>query len=540
MSAYALPPRESPAHGEPPAPAADATPATVVILGADAVLAALPATAVQLFQACLAAGYQSAVPATWGDELVAEAYLDELERRGGRPVVCCSCPISAARLTAAGGELSHALLPLLAPPAAAARYIRRKAGSTPLHVTYVGACPMTGETSIDVQLTPQDFLTMLDGLGIRVEEQPTTFDGVLPPDRRRHLSLPGGIPSAGALAARGVAHRLMEIAGADYATELADQLMGGEALLLDVAPWLGCACSGAVEGMAPSNARAVVMALEPPRSPHPVVDPSVPVDVHVPLPPRPEQPPEPQLPGCAACDADDSGRRRPATTPTAGFVSPRRPTPPGGRFAISAARRTPVGVARQWAGAFPKARAEDGRLLPRAYVARRHSFPVLTPIPPIPPAPTMPTAGGPVGSRPPAALEAAGMGEMGVGVATATPPDGIEFARFVADLAEVVTHHVTPHEGWRVRLDQAMAHWHELGYDVGVLQRARVLPVAPDVNGLLDTFAGAVEHLRRLEALAVAVRPSLRGAPIFRDPRNVAAAESLVDGLLAGSPDADR
>ncbi|MHB1223931.1 MAG: hypothetical protein ACYC2G_07795, partial [Gemmatimonadaceae bacterium] len=68
----ALSPRESPAaHGEPPVPvasapvasttAADPSPGTetVVILGADAVLAALPATAVQLFQACLKAGYQS-------------------------------------------------------------------------------------------------------------------------------------------------------------------------------------------------------------------------------------------------------------------------------------------------------------------------------------------------------------------------------------------------------------------------------------------------------------------------------------------------
>lgn len=532
MSSDALPPRESPAHGEPPAPLAptavgaeSAAPATVVILGADAVVAALPATAVQLFQACLKAGYQSAVPATWGDELVAAAYLAELERRGGRPVVCCSCPIAAARLTGAAGELSHALLPLLAPPAATALYIRRKASPTPLHVTYVGACPMVGETHIDVQLAPQDFLATLDELGIVVAEQPTTFDDVLPPDRRRHLSLPGGVPSAGALAARGVPHRLVEVAGADYATELADLLMGGEALLLDVAPWLGCACSGAVEGMAPSNARSVVMALEPPRSPHPVVDPSVLVDVTAPLPPR--QPgPEPRADtGGAAVDAGPHPRPA-AITPPAAFLPARRPTPPGGRFAISAARRTPVGAARQWAGAFPKARSEGGRLLPRAYVARRHSFPVLAPIQQ---APTMSPAG-----APPAGVAVRGAGTAG-GAATATPPEGVEFARFVAGLAEVVVHHVTPHEGWRVRLDEAIARWHEHGYDTAVLQRARALPLAPDVDGLLDTFAGAVNHLRRLEALAVAVRPSLRGAPIFHDPRNVAAAESLVDSLLAGS-----
>jgi hypothetical protein len=42
---------------------------SLVILGTDAVLAAAPATPVQLAHACLAAGYGAAVPASWGDEL---------------------------------------------------------------------------------------------------------------------------------------------------------------------------------------------------------------------------------------------------------------------------------------------------------------------------------------------------------------------------------------------------------------------------------------------------------------------------------------
>src|SRR6185436_19392880 len=47
----------------------------IVILGTDALLAALPATPVQLAHACLRAGFANVVPASWGDELIASAVL---------------------------------------------------------------------------------------------------------------------------------------------------------------------------------------------------------------------------------------------------------------------------------------------------------------------------------------------------------------------------------------------------------------------------------------------------------------------------------
>ena len=46
---------------------------SIVVLGADTVLAALPATPVQLAHACRALGYDMAFPASWGDEIVASA-----------------------------------------------------------------------------------------------------------------------------------------------------------------------------------------------------------------------------------------------------------------------------------------------------------------------------------------------------------------------------------------------------------------------------------------------------------------------------------
>ncbi len=541
-------------------------PTPVVILGADALLAALPATAVQLFLACLRAGYQSAVPASWGDELVAEGYLRELEHRDGRPAICCACPLVTARLTGTGTELSNALIPLAAPPVAAARYLRRLAGSTPLHVTYVGTCPFddggASATAIDEQIAPHEFLDRLADLGIRLEEMPTTFDDVLPPDRRRHLSIPGGLPTAQAMAERGLPYRVLEVDGADFAAELAEQLMGGEAILLDVAPRLGCACSGAVAGMAPANARAVVMALEPPRSPQPVVDRSVRVDVRVPLPARPTRPeagpwmesdsaPATMTPHESGSPSAVVGVR--TATPRTSNVVSIRPTPPGGWAMTSPGRRKPVGSARHRTGAFPLARSGDGLLLPRAYVARRHSSPVLTPIPATPRewdtavATATPQGGGmataterDVGTFVPAATASVGgiatATERVVGTAAAKPsPVGQEFALFLAGLTTVVTQHISPPDQWRQRLDRAIARWWDAGYDTSVLQRARSLSAPPDVEGLLETYAAAIAQLARLEELAASVRPTLRGAPIFRDPRNVAAAESLVDGLLEGS-----
>jgi hypothetical protein len=100
---------------------------------------------------------------------------------------------------------------------------------------------------------------------------------------------------------------VVSIRDVEYAAELAQYLIMAEPVLLDVAPRLGCACSGAVSGVAVADARAAVMALEPPRSPGPVVDSSI--DLELDLKPRVEEladrPPASARPPIPEIDLDD-------------------------------------------------------------------------------------------------------------------------------------------------------------------------------------------------------------------------------------------
>src|SRR6185503_21358900 len=78
----------------------------VAIIGNDAVLAAAPATPVQLAHACLRRGFTVAVPASWGDELVAAEALRRLASRDRGPAVMCVCPYVRSRLLAPGPDLA--------------------------------------------------------------------------------------------------------------------------------------------------------------------------------------------------------------------------------------------------------------------------------------------------------------------------------------------------------------------------------------------------------------------------------------------------
>jgi len=348
----------------------------VVVLGTDALLAAAPYTAVQLAHACLQAGYASVVPASWGDELVAAAVLRRLPSFGHGPAIQCSCPIVAHRLLTTGGDLRPVMLPLVSPPVALARYLRAVSHPTRVRITYVGGCPGATDESIDIRMSPETLIGMLAERQIVLDDQPRVFESIIPPDRRRYFSQPGGVPSAERLWTDLVSRALVDVESDDFVSEIAQHLLAGEQVLMDVAPRLGCLCSGAVSGTPAREARVAVVTLEPPRSTAPVVEEQTPLDLDLPIPAVPRTPVDVVL-----------GKR----TPSSPLALPTAGTPPRGHRSTPTVTepRTPrppsAPPPRPISGSVPTARHGDGKALPRAYVARRRqSAPKGNPV--VPPA----------------------------------------------------------------------------------------------------------------------------------------------------------
>ena len=282
------PPREPQAAVSPtPAavPAVTAHVPAVVILGTDAFLAARPATPVQLANACLAAGYSAAVPASWGDELVAAACVKRLASRGDEAVIVCSCPRVVERLRRVTSLRNH-LLAFVPPPVAAARYLRARAatagpGATGggLTITYIGDCPGAADPAIDRYATPASLLRSLQRRGIVPADQPTVMDERVARDGRRFYSLPGGAPAPNWVYAEGRGSGVVEPDSKDYLAEIASLVARKERAVIDLAPRLGCACSGAVPGLPWGEVRQYVSATEPARAVHEVMDHDFDVDV---------------------------------------------------------------------------------------------------------------------------------------------------------------------------------------------------------------------------------------------------------------------
>ena len=252
------------------------------ILGSDLILASLPAEPLQVINACFALGYDIVVPASLGDELIASSVLDELGERPPGTTIHCSCPNARKRLLSAGNELSPFILNTVAPPVAAARYLRAAHGAASLHVTFIGSCGGADDESVSERLTPAEFVEICTKRGVSLTDQPRIFESCIPTDRRRHFSLPGGLPAPEAVRAVHPGTDVLSMDASGLAFDLTQCIISGRAALLDIAPAVGCPCSGFVGEFAWNDGRETIAALEPPRSPTPVVDSRLIVDLELP------------------------------------------------------------------------------------------------------------------------------------------------------------------------------------------------------------------------------------------------------------------
>lgn len=359
------------------------TPPSLLILGTDAVLAASPATPVQLAHACQAAGYRSVVPASWGDEILARRVLSVVENTN-TPLVLCVCPLVTRRLGRHAADIGSMTLCAVAPPVATAAYLRALYAPASVRITFAGTCQAGGHASIDAWLTPDELLADLADKGFQLGDQPTEFDSILPPDRRRHFSDPGGAPAPEALRRAGGAPELIELGANDFVIDLAQELLAGGRRLVDAGPALGCACSGAAPGVPAHAARARVRAGEPPRAPSPIVDHDIELPLDIIGPQCVEhgtasKASQHDATPVTARPADVTARTLAAFEPSelaaTAVAAPALPAPPAPPAPPeSTRRRSPTGNSRSVLGAMPQSRS-SGRQLPRAYVARRRSSP---------------------------------------------------------------------------------------------------------------------------------------------------------------------
>lgn len=285
-----------PSHVSAPAAAAaaagrDVRVESLLVVGNDAALAARPASPVQLAHAALRAGFDAVVPASWGDELVAAECARRLAGRGEQAAIFCACPEVANRTLSAGRDLAPFLVSLVPPPVALARYLRALYAPRIILITYAGRCSGAGTDGYDAQLMPEELLRELADRDLAPAAQPDAFEDVVPPDRRRFHSLPGGLPAVDALHAAGSHHEVVELCDGDFAAELAQHLLEPRPKLVDAAVRLGCACAGARSGCT-RHPRVELASVEPPRAFASILEvpPWMHLDLDMPAPFAPQSP----------------------------------------------------------------------------------------------------------------------------------------------------------------------------------------------------------------------------------------------------------
>jgi chromosomal replication initiation ATPase DnaA len=110
------------------------------------------------------------------------------------------------------------------------------------------------------------------------------------------------------------------------------------------------------------------------------------------------------------------------------------------------------------------------------------------------------------------------------------PPD--EFSEFLTEISATVAQQV---DAWRTQIGAAILRWEGEGYRTGRLQKLLDQDVVPDPAEALRDFECDVQRLRNLEAETAELAADLVGSAAFRDPADLAAAESLLARAREGA-----
>lgn len=256
-----------------------------LILPLEAVVYFHPASPEQLVNGCRELGFTEIEFELLGDELVAGAYQelwDDLDEE--TTWIRSTSPILVEYVRHRHPELLKHLAPIVTPAVALGRYLRSQDGTN--NIVYTGLdLPGYHHHGLEemMHLTLEGLERLLEDRDIEPQEMPESYEGE-GPRRRRHLSVPGGMP-----------HRLLESESLNSRqfrkirnlrklasiSEMLEHRQGGLGFL-DVLPFDGALDHPA---LGPHDEllirRRIAEEAEGERSDEPVVDPDVDVDVSI-------------------------------------------------------------------------------------------------------------------------------------------------------------------------------------------------------------------------------------------------------------------
>lgn len=123
------------------------------------------------------------------------------------------------------------------------------------------------------------------------------------------------------------------------------------------------------------------------------------------------------------------------------------------------------------------------------------------------------------------------------GIAGDRTVDGIdEFSAFLSDIAFTVEQ-LVEEAPWRKRMAEAILRWEGEGIRTRRLELALDADVAPDVDGVLASFAADVERLRAVRTQLAPLDEKAATSPVLSNPDRVGEAESM---LLSARAAAER
>jgi diguanylate cyclase (GGDEF)-like protein len=241
-----------------------------------------PATPEQVVNACYATGFRTVQRGVLGDELVAREYLSLWADEGWGTMIRSTCPVIVETVRTQYPELIPYLAPVATPIAAEARYLKHLYGKT-TPIVYAGVCLTEGGPDVDAAITFDELLGIFRRRGIRVEDQAPYFTRV-PEERRRHLSMAGGLPREVLLEETQASRRFRKVRGLSSLEAIARAVAVDRIDLgfVDILPCEGCLdhpLLGPRDEL--FRRRQIVGATEPPRARTPVVEETVARQVRV-------------------------------------------------------------------------------------------------------------------------------------------------------------------------------------------------------------------------------------------------------------------